>query len=525
MHTKKLKIFLLTAIAIILPYSGAAATAPAGEVFLQNKPGQAPVESHSQEKSAEKMPQMKNITLLRDGLSGSSVNDIKEAADGLVWLATSNGVNLYDGNRVKTFPMPKDDGGKPQFCYSISLTDDGDVLAASKNGLYILHRGDDVFERLSDLKRSECVLSLKGKVYAGNSQGLYEIGKDGKAIRIDAGDENISTNNSVRCLKSDTQGNLWFTKRNDIGCYDPKTKKIRMIPVKNYSGLVEFDIADGKIFLGTKNEGLFIVDTKTGEYSKKEGLGFVISSVETTADGKYVCIGTDGNGAFLLNAKTLEIEKHFAASQGGDIIIASNAVYSYIRSKNGIDFIGMFRHGLCHTALTLPLFEDYSCGNFTTKGMKVRSFCKSGKYMLVCTDGGFYCVNEETKTGTYHDTRPFGMNLMKGVASTGDIFYITSYDAGVIKYNAATKSLSRDAENDKLTYSSALGITTDKQGNVWMTSSEGIFIISPDGKIENLNENNSKLPRGLHNLVFDSNGNAWLGTSSGLRLILTKTAR
>ena len=44
----------------------------------------------------------KTITA-KDGLSNNSVNDIVSDQDGVLWIATWDGVNLYDGNSFKVF--------------------------------------------------------------------------------------------------------------------------------------------------------------------------------------------------------------------------------------------------------------------------------------------------------------------------------------------------------------------------------------------------------------------------------------
>lgn len=50
-----------------------------------------------------------------------------------------------------------------------------------------------------------------------------------KLLNIDK--KNLETNNSVRCILADPQGNIWFTTRYHLNRYTPSTGKIKRIPV------------------------------------------------------------------------------------------------------------------------------------------------------------------------------------------------------------------------------------------------------------------------------------------------------
>lgn len=50
---------------------------------------------------------------VRDGLSSNIVSCIVQDADGYVWIATYNGLNVYDGYGVASYPMPQGSGAGP----------------------------------------------------------------------------------------------------------------------------------------------------------------------------------------------------------------------------------------------------------------------------------------------------------------------------------------------------------------------------------------------------------------------------
>lgn len=42
---------------------------------------------------------------LKEGIAGVSVTDFHEDKSGLMWIATSNGINLYDGINIQTYRL------------------------------------------------------------------------------------------------------------------------------------------------------------------------------------------------------------------------------------------------------------------------------------------------------------------------------------------------------------------------------------------------------------------------------------
>lgn len=117
-----------------------------------------------------------------DGLSGESVSRIMPDHLGRMWLATSDGVSLYNGKRIVTFRMSSD-GSFPNYVYDICEGDNHSIYAATGKGIFEKRKGDGEFRQImKDVVRGETILESKGKVYVGNREGLHVF--DGKSIRF-----------------------------------------------------------------------------------------------------------------------------------------------------------------------------------------------------------------------------------------------------------------------------------------------------------------------------------------------------
>ena len=167
---------------------------------------------------------------LADGLAGLSVADIEEDRSGQMWIATSNGISLFNGDRIRNYPLPMTHDRQPNYCYDIDIDDDGNVWAATKAGLFFLDRYSDSFQqRVAELDRVECVKCRGTTVYVGTRQGLFVVTAKGTSkVELPGG---MKANNSVRNIVGDSKGNIWFTTRNDVFSLATATGKLRRLPL------------------------------------------------------------------------------------------------------------------------------------------------------------------------------------------------------------------------------------------------------------------------------------------------------
>ncbi len=463
--------------------------------------------------------EMQNLTLA-DGLSGMSVTDINETDDGLVWIATSNGVSLYNGYRLVRYPFPVD--WTDNYCYQIVSGEDGDLYAATSHGVLRLRLYEDDFQPFAtDIQSAECVLSLDGKLYVGNRLGLFVVDRDGKSRKISF--NAVDANNSVRSLQRGSDGTVWFSTRTALNVYNPTSGKLVRHSLYTESGLSRFCFAGGKVYVGTKNNGLFVMSEKGGKAIHIEGLGNVITNVKATADGKSVCVASDGGGAYTLDVASGQVKERFNMEQAEDRHLPTNAVYTYMKDKRGVNWFGMYRYGLSHSFFSYPLFQTYGLGTFSSHGLNVMSYFNTPRFMIIAKQNGFYLVDKQAKTTRYFNTSAMQSSLIRCVGYMNGDFYLGTYDAGLLRCNPVSGMLDRLPGVPQLEYASVSGITSDPKGNLWLSTSEGLYRITPQGDIRNYTEKNSPLLMGVRNMMFDSNGNGWIGTANGVCLYIASS--
>ena len=78
---------------------------------------------------------------MSDGLAGESVYNVMTAHDGIVWIATSNGVNVFNGKQMITIPV-LDEQGRTVAVRDLCETKSHVVYAATDNGLYRIYEAE-----------------------------------------------------------------------------------------------------------------------------------------------------------------------------------------------------------------------------------------------------------------------------------------------------------------------------------------------------------------------------------------------
>ena len=109
---------------------------------------------------------------MSDGLMGESVYQVMTGHDGIAWIATSNGVNVFNGKQMITIPV-LDEQGRTVAVRDLCETKSHIIYAATDNGLYRIYAATGRFDRvLPEVQQPLRLLAMGDTVYIGSRQGL-----------------------------------------------------------------------------------------------------------------------------------------------------------------------------------------------------------------------------------------------------------------------------------------------------------------------------------------------------------------
>jgi PAS domain S-box-containing protein len=188
-----------------------------------------------------------------DGLSSDAVFDLYEGDDGVVWAATSDGIDNFRDLPVTTFSTSE--GLGRDGAASVMATKDGTVWVANLGTLDFIQNGAVSSVRVPGQQVTSLLEDRNGNIWVGVDDGLF-IYKDGRFRRIPEPDHQPF--GLVLGLTEDVDGNIWAE------CKGPPRRLIR---IRDFKVREEFSKAQapGGNALAADPKGGIWLGTYTGD--------------------------------------------------------------------------------------------------------------------------------------------------------------------------------------------------------------------------------------------------------------------
>lgn len=312
-------------------------------------------------------PELKfeSITI-QDGLSQSYVFDIVEDKQGLIWIATQEGLNKYDG---KDFTHYKNDildktSVANNFIRKVFVDNSGRLWIGTQNGLSRYNEKTDNFDNY--LHNKNTTTSLQDNV--------------------------------VWDIYQDRDNKIWITTESGIHYYDENQNNFHRIKIKDDDNKLKeikifFQDEQGNFWLGTYENGIYIVgnNLKTAISLQKENKWSLYIDANRLSDIAIVdndyWLATD-KGIFIVD-KNYKLKRHLD-SQSVNAPISSNMVNSilqiddthvWIATEFGLTIYNLHHQNTVHHKVRES--KNSIINNYIYKLHK-----SSSDTIWICTDGG-----------------------------------------------------------------------------------------------------------------------------------------
>ena len=462
-----------------------------------------------------------------DGLSSNIVNTIYKDKRGFVWLGTQTGLDRFDGISVANFPALAG-----QTVLALAETDSVNLMVGTDKGLFRFNRKREAVE---SIPLSGQVLRVNGlkfdasrnSLFAATDCGLFIL-REGNLRRVLFGNNAFSSDNQLTGIaKGDEEAVFWLTSQESLIKYDADSGKsdiYRSCPSGNGTDVSQFSClapAGNRIFLGTRNEGIFCFDKEKKAFVRLENMpcGDVKQLKVEGKDTLYVGSNGDGIQVFKLSTgKKIASLLHTSHEDG----ICSSAVYTFLKEGN-LFFVGTYMGGFCYTPVRDNLFSVYSQENlFRSCGLNVRAFYvdEERKVKIIGTRDGLYYVSEkENRLLRYTQKNSIlRSDIILFVSPFGDDYLVGTYRGGLYVLSSDSGELTFFGEDIRFRQESFSTVATERDGKVWIGSSAGIYecdVRTRKYKLYN-NQNSSLTNNSIYSVLADSEGRIWIGAGGAL---------
>jgi ligand-binding sensor domain-containing protein/signal transduction histidine kinase len=474
------------------------------------------------------------------GLSQSGVNSLITDEKGFLWIGTQNGLNRYDGQRIKQYKTNPFDSLSLSYddITSLALAPNGLMLVGSRNGLNIYNSLTDNFEQLffesiegekvSQIITGVCV--YKSYFLVSTMSGLYKIQRNKtewikqrlyqKSVLdiqvFSNGNFIAATFNSLlmgnvdrNIIKIDTtqffefsiksrsiykqffrqQNELFFINKNNL-CLVNKQLKIKVEPIQLPNG-TSYIMVDklNTLWIGTENKGVYRYKHEFNKY-------VLLDSLQEDLKVSY---GLKSNYISYLYQEP-----------------EANADVMMLGTRDaGLYFYSYYKNNFMH-------YESMLLQNNPASAASVFSIFQEGeKYLWASTYNGLSRINLKDKTVKnffVSDNKPSQLFQHIFQDSKGKIWF--GGEQGLFLYNPEKESFThiaiKGANNPN---AEVVRITEDSNGDIVIATLSYIaflknnaFRIISDVVINNKNQ--KLAPIGT--IRIDKENNLWIGTTKGL---------
>lgn len=349
-----------------------------------------------------------NISV-NDGLSQCTVKDIVQDKNGIMWIATHDGLNRFDGYKFEV--------------YRCSVKDSTSIADNYVNTLTLDRQGN-------------LWIGLSG--YASCYDMTKEVFKnyslDGRLVTsfCDLGDGRILVGTESSLLILDKKTGVWGN--------DTLPEQFRNLDV---TCLYSYE---DDIYIGTKSNGIFILSDDQVKFKSlrafhsKKGINDILSLSKDT-----ICVATEGDGLFYINQEGEIIKTYNAAINS----LASNYVRSleidsegrlWVGTVNGLNIIG-------EDGLSVYTHKPFISGSLSHNSVRSIFRDNQGGMWLGTFFGGINywhpLKNRFRNIVRQQHANSISDNIISAIVEDGEDLWIGTNAGGMNHYNGKTNQFSQ----------------------------------------------------------------------------------
>ncbi len=487
-------------------------------------------------------------------LSDNNITEVLIDSNKNIYVATTNGLNLYDRKNDNFIRLYEDEDRTnkltSQFIYSIDEDTDGDLWIGTKEGLNKVNRetgeitnyyADGLSNSISDNFIYDLYADDNNNLWIGTyNGGLNKLNIETNTIEYyynNPNNENSIASNSIRYIYKDKNKTIWIATTKGLSRLEKNDNKFINYRSRIYDpqSLVSDEVLyltednSGSIWVGTydgisifNNQNSFINYKK--DYLDSNSLSDnMIAGIYKDKDG-LIWVGTVQNGINIIDKNNNKITKYKSSSDENsisdnnirDITGINNEIW--IATENGLTkydkdtnkFTKFFHEGenslISNDVRSLFIDKDGDLWITTENG--------------VCTfdrENNFQSYNELFLNNEIYDT------MFSGIAQDkdGDIWIGASLEGGLIRINKNTKEIKvykNEVDNKKsISFDAVKSIAVDENNTVWIGTSYGLNKFNrEDESFTRYNENDGLYNSFIYGILVDDEGSLWISTNYGI---------
>lgn len=367
------------------------------------------------------------------GLTHPTVLSICQDSIGRIWFGTTEGISVYDGDRLTPYKPHQNSYADSLFPGEVVKK----VIAASEYDLFFMTNKalvkhnirKETFSTIWEKNRIHSIYSHQGIVWIVVSHELYQWNDQTQQLTL----QTRLPFETAKEFIIDRKNRKWFASPEGIFRTDDDTHFEKIIDIPNINSV--FEASNGDIWAGSNENGLFRIlsNGKLQQYNTRNSSskGLHSNNIRKIAEDSNgdIWFGTF-NGLYKLDLQKDNFISYTREDKLGSITHSS--VYPVFIDKKDVLWVGTYFGGVNYTSIRKKSFTLYNSSdreNYLTNPVVGSMTEDNNGNIWICTEGG-------------------GLNML--CSRTGTLKHFTSPNAPFYLPHTNLKSILYDTDKNML---------------------------------------------------------------------------
>ncbi len=488
------------------------------------------------------------------GLPSTQINEVFQGGNGMLWIATNNGLYRFDGLNFLEFHHDKDRAGSLGSDLVLKVLEDsrGVTWVGTSTGLQTFDPETNSFSDvlLDDSGRTHFIYGLEevppgqgkgGILVSASDFGLYLLDID-THVPDDAMRRRFTAPDNSDHLKTvfiDSSSRIWASSEmGGLLVYDTNGKTILedmwegtapgMRSQVIVSAFAEYP-GTGDIIIGTANYGILVFEAETGrlripadrESKECKVMSLLVCSQFPIQDRETVIVGTENQGLKQFSPETRTLSS--LSLPNVPYHTDSWKVHGLMEDSQGNLWVSAYQTGLMIVPQSMFGFRHYGLSHGAgpgDEGVSVTSAFREyekSRIWVGSDGGGIFCITGDGRTVNYNSGNSGlpGDSVMDITVDKHGTLWIATFMDGLATYREG-RGFKPFRDNASVGTERTYCLNYDREKDILYVGTHGNGIVIVDPSSEAVTGTVTEgINHWVNSITFDSAGTMWIATFDG----------
>ncbi|WP_144391810.1 hybrid sensor histidine kinase/response regulator transcription factor [Pleionea sediminis] len=460
-----------------------------------------------------------------DGLSQLTVNDT-EVFDSLIWIATGDGLNVFDGHEIKIFDASNSNLLSSNIKAVEKYNDTLHLIAG--NGFYKYETLSNNFTLIHDFQKEGVELfsltqSQSGLVIGTSSNLVIEYLFNRKEIRRFPLEKNTKRFDISVYSASEFEHGILLATNQGLFIKESGQTNYHNISKENFVNSIHY-LGENKFLLSNSSD-VFELDvfnnTKKFVVRKSDFDELANKNIRSIVVSEMVYIGTN-DGLFQFNPQKGSVESIVLSNKD-----SKNTYINSLNLENDTIWVGSYSQGLIWKSTRqqpIKLFQAQFNEKECLGADEIYALKLFDDTLLVGSwNEGLNIIEPDSCQLLSHqgsESKNFLSNKVGGIFYENDNLWLAFSGSGLVKIipelGERKSELLSGSSIIELNYNDIFDVKSEMNGDLWVATHMGLSRVISETKIKHYTTNSIPFRSQKFNSIFINGDELWLGTESGI---------